>query len=304
MSTRKRAQVTVPASSANLGPAFDCAGLAYDLRDEFSVEVVDGPPGIQVTATGEGAGQVPLDERHLVARALLLGLQAIAGSTGAQLGLQLHCHGRIPHGRGLGSSAAAIVGGLALARTLLESDLDDAGLLQLALQMESHPDNLSAALFGGFTLSWLDVNGVAQSCRLAVNDQVRAIVAIPEHRTPTGQARAALPPTVAFGDAAFNAGRAALLGVALTGEPALLFAATEDRLHQDARKLLYPHSLAAVHQLRSAGFAAVISGAGPTVLLLTSADRQSEAVAAVTSGCPGWQVLTPRIAGDGVLATA
>jgi len=299
---RERAQVSVPASSANLGPAFDCAGLAYDLRDEFTVEVVDGPAGVVVAAVGEGEGQVPLDERHLVAQSLVLGLRAMAGVAG-QMSLRLDCVGRIPHGRGLGSSAAAIIGGLALARAVLDSDLDDAGLLQVALQMESHPDNLSAALFGGFTLSWLDGDGSAQARRIAVHQQVRAIVAIPEHRTPTGKARQTLPDAVAFGDAAFNAGRAALLGVALTVEPELLFAATQDRLHQQARRDLYPQSLAAVQQLRGDGWAAVISGAGPTVLVLTQADQQAAGVAAVTSACPGWQVLTPNIAGDGVLAT-
>lgn len=299
---RERAQVSVPASSANLGPAFDCAGLAYDLRDEFTVEVVDGPAGVVVTAVGEGEGQVPLDERHLVAQSLLLGLRTMAGAAG-QMSLRLHCVGCIPHGRGLGSSAAAIIGGLALARAVVDSELDDAGLLQVALQMESHPDNLSAALFGGFTLSWLDGDGSAQARRIAVHEQVRAIVAIPEHRTPTGQARQTLPDAVAFGDAAFNAGRAALLGVALTGEPELLFAATEDRLHQQARRDLYPQSLAAVQQLRGDGWAAVISGAGPTVLVLTQADKRAAGVAAVTKACAGWQVLTPDIAGDGVLAT-
>ena len=301
---RERAQISVPASSANLGPAFDCAGLAYDLRDELSVDVVDGPAGVVVSAAGEGEGRVPLDERHLVARALNLGLQAMSDDAAMQVGLRLHCVGRIPHGRGLGSSAAAIIGGLALARALLDSDLDDAGLLQLALQLESHPDNLSAALFGGFTLSWLDASGVAQASRVDVHEQVRAIVAIPDHRTPTGQARAALPDAVAFGDAAFNAGRSALLGVALTADPGLLFAATEDRLHQCARRDLYPQSLAVVEHLRAAGWAAVISGAGPTVLVLTDADRQAAGVDAVAQACAGWQVQTPRIAGDGVLASA
>lgn len=300
---RQRAQVSVPASSANLGPAFDCAGLAYELRDELSVDVVDGPAGVVVSAEGEGAGRVPLDERHLVARALHLGLQAMSDDADAQLSLRLHCMGQIPHGRGLGSSAAAIIGGLALARALSDSDLDDAGLLQLALQLESHPDNLSAALFGGFTLSWLDAAGVAQASRVDVHEQVRAIVAIPEHRTPTGKARAALPETVAFGDAAFNAGRAALLGAALTTDPGLLFAATEDRLHQNSRRDLYPQSLAAVEDLRAAGWAAVISGAGPTVLVLTDAERQAAGVDAVARACTGWQVQTPRIAGDGVLAS-
>lgn len=321
---RQRATVRVSASSANLGPAFDCAGLAYDLRDELSVEVVDGPPGIEVTAIGEGQGRVPRDGRHLVARALRLGLEVWAPqhSEVNTWALRLHCHGRIPHGRGLGSSAAAIIGGLALARALVAADSngaasddayvrdaypDDAEVLQLALQLESHPDNLAAALYGGFTLSWIDAQGRAQARSMAVHEQISAVVAVPTHRTPTGQARQALPSEVPFVDAAFNAGRSALLGVALTTDPALLFPATEDHLHQPPRESLYPESFALVTRLRADGWPAVISGAGPTVLVLNDrsvhADDAVELAIRQACGDSSWQVSSPGIAGDGVLAS-
>jgi homoserine kinase len=267
--TGSSAVVRSPATSANLGPGFDCLGLALDLWDEYTAAVT-GAPGVRVASTGEGAAALPTDATHLVARALLAGLAA-AGCDAA--GLELSCRNAIPHRRGLGSSSAAIVGGLALARALVGGGaLDDARLVAIASSLEGHPDNVAAAVLGGATIAWVDEAGAGHAVRSAVHPGLVATVLIPESQTETEAARGMLPAAVPYADAAFNAGRSALLVHALRSDPGLLFAATSDRLHQDYRATAYPASLDAVHRLRSKGHAAVISGAGPTVLVFDAAD--------------------------------
>ncbi len=252
--------VRVPATSANLGPGFDALGLALDLYDEITVEAV--PSGLHIDVEGAGAGEVPLDETHLVVRAM----QAAFDLLGERpAGLRLACRNVVPHGRGLGSSAAAIVGGLVAARALVEGEdrLDDAALFQLATDLEGHPDNVAPALFGGLTISWVD-GAAAATQRLDCD--VPVTVFVPPTAVSTAEARGLLPESVPHGDAVFNAGRAALLVAALLHAPERLVSATEDRLHQSYRSTAMPASYQLVRSLRVEGVPAVISGAGPTVL--------------------------------------
>lgn len=290
------ARVRVPASSANLGPGFDAVGLGLDLWDDYSAEVT-AESGWQVEVVGEGAGEVPLDDRHLVARAMSLVFDAV----GVQPpGIRLTCANVIPHGKGVGSSAAAIVGGLALGRALLVDGpqlLSDDDLLQLAMRMESHPDNISASLFGGLTLSWVEDSGRAGAVRLDLHDEIVLVLAIPGDAVPTEKARAALPGQVPMADAVFNVARAAILAEALTRRPELLIEATRDRLHQEPRRAMYAASMALVDRLRARGVAAVISGAGPTVLAFAATDT----AALVADLAPtDWQVLRVAVAARGV----
>ncbi|MFC0503158.1 homoserine kinase [Micromonospora costi] len=259
-------RVRVPATSANLGPGFDALGLALGLHDDVAAEIA--PAGVRVTVTGEGAGELPGDDRHLVVRAMRAAFGRLGGEPS---GLVVECVNRIPQARGLGSSSAAIVAGLLLARALVadgDSRLDDAAVLRLAAELEGHPDNVAPCLLGGFTLAWTEPAG-ARAVTRRVADGVRPTVFVPTERGLTAAARAALPATVPHGDAALTAGRAALLVHALTVDPALLFPATVDRLHQDYRAAGMPGTAALVSALRAAGVAAVVSGAGPTVLALS-----------------------------------
>lgn len=262
---RPAAAVTVPATCANLGPGFDCLGLALDLRDSYAVQVVDRP-GVEVRSSGRDAAGLPTDETHLVASALIAGLERLG--IGAP-GLLLTCRNEIPQGRGLGSSAAAIVGGIALAyalRSSVEDHRDD--ILELAAQLEGHPDNVAPAALGGFTVSWTEPDGRARAVRLPVADSIDAVLYVPDATSPTHEARSVLPERVPFADAVHNGARSALLVAALTGRPDLLFPATADRLHQEQRRGAYPAAMALVDRLRAAGVAAVVSGAGPAVLAL------------------------------------
>lgn len=273
-------RVRVPATSANLGPGFDALGLALALYDDVAAEVT--AKGVTVAVTGQGAGELPADDRHLVVRAMRATFDALGGQPP---GLAVECVNRIPQARGLGSSSAAIVAGVLLARALVtdgEVRLDDAAALRLAADIEGHPDNVAPCLLGGFTLAWTEPSG-ARAVSLPVAAGVRPTVFVPQERGLTAAARAALPATVPHRDAALNAGRAALLVHALTAEPALLLPATVDRLHQDYRADGMPGSAALVRALRAAGVAAVVSGAGPTVLAL---DGPREGFEPGT----GWQV--------------
>jgi len=279
---REAVRVVVPASSANLGPGFDSAGLALSVYDEYVAMVTDDE-GVLVEVVGEGEGVVPLDESHLVVRSMRAAFDWLAVD---QPGFILRCANSIPHGRGLGSSAAAIVGGIVLARAMVDDGTDrmsDSDVLQLALVEEDHPDNLSAALYGGFTVAWLEEDGFGDAVRMSVHPEVRPVVMVPPHEMPTKKARAMLPETVAFSAAALNVSRAALLVHALTQDPSRLMAATEDRLHQHARESAYPESVALLGALRAAGVPAVISGAGPTVLAFVD-DQTMGVLGGVVSG--------------------
>ncbi len=270
--------VTVPATSANLGPGFDAMALALSLRDEVIVQVTD-EPGLSVDVAGEGEGVVRLDEKNLVVRSMRAAFKVLGGQP---RGLAVVCANRIPHGRGLGSSAAAIVAGIAAARWLTvggEDRLDQAAVLDLATRLEGHPDNVAGALGGFFALAWRGDSGV-RATSMPVAKGVTPIAFVPKTQVPTSRARRLLPSEVPHVDAAYNAGRAALLVVALTRKPGLLLDATEERLHQDYRAPAMPRSAKFVAKLRAAGVPAVISGAGPTVLALVRG-AECEAVAAL-----------------------
>jgi len=250
--------VVVPASSANLGPGFDAFGLALTLRDELIATEI--PAGLEIEVTGEGADSVPRGPEHLVVQAM----EAAFAHVGARpTGVRLTCTNAIPHARGLGSSSAAIVGGLVLGGNLVGQPLERRELLVLATQLEGHSDNVAAAIYGGFTIAWNEPTG-PQVLRLDV--QVPVTVLVPPSPVSTDMARRLLPARVPHADAASNAGRAALLAAALQGRPEILMAATEDLLHQPYRAEAMPQSYELVQELRAVDIPAVISGAGPTVL--------------------------------------
>lgn len=266
-----RVRVRVPASTANLGPGFDALGLALALYDE--VEVTLAVSGLRVEVHGEGAGQVPTDEDHLVVRALRA---ACARLEHRPEGLVLRCHNSIPHARGLGSSAAAAVAGV-LAGYALAGREPDAAALDLAAGFDGHADNAGASLLGGLVISWRDGGvreggvrdgGTFRAVRLEPHPDLAPVLFVPRQRSATAVTRGLLPAAVPHADAAFTAGRAALLVHALTAAPELLLAATEDRLHQPHRRSAYPATGRLVDALRAAGVPAAVSGAGPAVLAL------------------------------------
>jgi homoserine kinase len=278
-------RVRVPATCANLGPGFDALGLALALHDEVTAQV--GRDGLSIEVRGEGSEAVTRDESHLVVRAMRRTFSVLDAEPA---GLVLDCTNRIPHSRGLGSSAAAIIAGILLARSLVRDGLDrlsDGEVLGLASDIEGHPDNVAPCLLGGLTIAWM--SGSARAVRRDLDPAIVPVVLIPPFTASTELARSLLPVTVPHADAAFAAGRAALLVAALTGTPQALFDATEDRLHQPYRAPAMPGSARLVEKLRTAGLAAVISGAGPTVLVL--ARGQVEADSVLAEAPAGWRGL-------------
>lgn len=263
------ATAVVPASSANLGPGFDSLGLALSLYDEIQAETTDS--GLTIEVTGEGSGQVPDDESHLVVRAVRRGLEAGGVSVA---GLNIKCRNVIPHSRGLGSSAAAVVGGLAVANGLIAQSgsqpltLDQ--LVQLSSEFEGHPDNAAAAVLGGAVVSYTEPGPVYAAAPLTLHPDIHLFPAIPQVRSSTAETRAVLPDVIAHKDATFNVSRAALLVVALTQRPDLLMAATEDVMHQPQRAAAMPASAEYLAMLRRSGVAAVLSGAGPAVIAFST----------------------------------
>lgn len=290
-------EVRVSATSANLGPGFDTMGLALALHDHLTIEVCSGDE-VRVEVVGEGAGELPADATHLVVRAMRVAFDAMGV---AMPGVNLLCRNQIPQGRGLGSSAAAIVAGLAAARALAITgpELDDLALLNLATRMEGHPDNVAATLMGGFTLAWMDDSASedssperASAVRLPVHPDIHPVVLVPPTAMPTSTARSMLSDRVERADAVFNIGRAALLVHAMTTDPTVLMSGTADRLHQDARAGAYPESANLVAVLRSVGVPAVISGAGPSVLALVHADGSGTGSDEVVRLAPdGWRAI-------------
>ncbi|PRY34292.1 homoserine kinase [Umezawaea tangerina] len=254
-------RVAVPGSSANLGSGFDALGMALDIRDEVDVRVVDR--GLVVRVSGEGGENVPTDETHLVVRAFRAAC-AVVGF--APSGVEFDCRNAIPHSRGLGSSAAAIVAGVAAAYGLAGRELDTAAL-QLASEFEGHADNAAASMFGGVVIAWSE-GGDYRAVRLDPHDDLRPVVLVPSEESSTKTTRGLLPAVVPHADAAFAAGRSALAVHALTRDPSLLLTALDDRLHQSYREPAWPATMRVVHDLRAAGVAAAVSGAGPTVLAL------------------------------------
>ena len=269
-------RVRVPATSANLGPGFDALGLALSLYDEVEAWLCES--GLSIEISGDGADLAGTGEGHLVVRAMRT---AFAVTGGQPPGLGLRCVNRIPHGRGLGSSAAAIVAGILAARALAGAGaarLPDGALLGLATGMEGHPDNVAACLGGGLTIAWTE-DGEPRMARLEPTASIRPVICVGPAPVRTEVARRLLPDLVPHRDAAANAGRSALLVAALTqlpAEPGTLLAATRDWLHQDYRAGAMPETAALIGSLRAAGIPAVVSGAGPSVLALLGGPEKSD----------------------------
>ncbi|MFI7584343.1 homoserine kinase [Kocuria sp. M1N1S27] len=299
----QRVTVSVPGSTGNVGPGYDSLGLALGHYDDLAVTVTGG--GLEFELHGEGSASVPRSADHLVVRAV----RAVLRAAGVEHlpGLRLEATNRIPHGRGMGSSASAVVAGVLAANALLPAELalDDRRLLQVAAAMEGHPDNVAPSLYGGLVISWTDGDGY-RSVPVAVHEDVVPVVAIPDFEVPTRLARSLLPATVPHHDAAVNAGRTALLVEALTRRPELLLPATADRLHQPYRASAMPPSARLMADLRERGLPAMISGAGPTVLVLAAGRSQAaetvrslDELVADGNGSVSWRVLRLRVDGQG-----
>jgi homoserine kinase len=294
------ASAVVSASSANLGPGFDSIGLALSLSDEIVVETTDS--GLVVVVEGEGADQVPLDAEHLVVRAVEHGLQAVGVRAP---GLVVRCRNAIPHSRGLGSSAAAVVGGLAAVNGLVaqagSKALSTAQLIQLSSEFEGHPDNAAAAVLGGAVVSWIDRTGDRPdylAVPLRLHPDIQLFCAIPEERSLTAETRVLLPAKVSHDDATFNVSRAALLVVALTERPDLLMAATEDQLHQPQRAPAMPVSAEYLRLLRCHNVSATLSGAGPALIALSTEPELP--LEAMEYGAANGFAIAKMTAGEGV----
>ncbi|MGY2080775.1 homoserine kinase [Modestobacter sp. SYSU DS0657] len=288
-------RIRVPATSANLGPAFDSAGLALTCWDELELAVTEG--GLTVSVAGEGEADLPTDESHLVVQAFRAACAELGWSPP---GLRLSATNGIPQGRGMGSSAAAVTAGVLAAWALCPDvdQIDQAAVLRLCSTLEGHPDNVAPCLLGGATLSWSTPAG-ARAVRLAVRPQVTPVLFVPGATLSTHLARGLLPASVPHADAAANAGRAALLVHALTAAPDLLLEATEDRLHQAQRAPAMPDSADLLARLRADGHAAVVSGAGPCVLVLAPGPEAVDALAGHTPN--GWRRMPLSVDGDGAV---
>ena len=289
-----RITVRVPATSANLGPGFDCFGLALDLCNEVTLDT-DAEPG--VTWEGEGADELPIDGTDMVSRAIASTV-ALQGRIhpGAEVpSFALHGLNRIPLERGLGSSSAAAVAGVALARILLgPAGFDDPHTtFAYASELEGHPDNAAPATFGGLTVF---AAGSGYVHRLDLHPSIDPVALVPERlRLPTAEARSALSPRVDRQDAVFNIGHAALAVVALTeGDPDLLLVALHDRLHERVRGAMVPEVATLLDDLRHRQIAACLSGAGPSILAF---ERDGH----VVEGLPdGWRAIRPGVRATGV----
>jgi homoserine kinase len=286
--------VEVPATTANLGPGFDTLGLALSVYDVLTVTASD-VPGVRVDVHGVGAGEVPTDETNLVARAILRVFDEVGEEAP---GLDLIARNTIPHGRGLGSSGAAVVSGIVAAKGLLDGivELESDRLLDIATSMEGHPDNVAPALFGGLTIAWTGPNG-PQHKRLLPHRSVSPLLLVPEQTMSTALARSLQPTSVPHADAIFNVSRSTLLIAALIQSPELLSTATEDRLHQSYRASAMPETDRMITLLRDAGHAAVVSGAGPSILVLASDPSQRLAAAELVarSAAQRWTALLPAV---------
>jgi len=280
--------VKIPATSANLGPGFDTLGMALAHYDEYSAE----PTGskLVIEMVGEGEMDAPRDESNLVFRAIKVVYDSLGKKVPA---LKLVCHNNIPHGRGMGSSGAAVAGGVMLAAGLLANEVEfsEQQLLEFATGLEGHPDNVAPALFGGLTVAWVDEDDPHHK-KLTTHRGLSPLVLVPSNQMSTSLARSLQPQSVPHTDAVFNVSRSALLVAALTQSPELLLAATEDRLHQNYRASAMPETSELIASLRAKGHPAVVSGAGPSVLVLED-DPQKRllAIAHVEKNFASWHAM-------------
>ena len=308
--TGRRVRVVVPGSTANLGPAYDCAGLALGVHDDVVVTAGEPAGALRVRVEGPGSAQLPQGEgpgaeEHLVVRSLRAALHAWGVVDTDQPGLDVHARNGVPLGRGVGSSAAAVVTGVVAAAALVERAPAVEEQLHVAAALEGHPDNAAASLLGGLTLGWAGPERRWRAVRIEPHPDLGVLLCLPDAALSTARARAMLPLQVDHDDAAHNAGRSALLVEALTRSPRLLLQATRDRLHQHHRAAVMPGAAALLAALRGAGHAAAVSGAGPSLLVLHAGDpgEQREAVLDVVAGHGGWTVAAPGIERTGARAT-
>jgi homoserine kinase len=282
-----RSTVRVPATVANIGPGFDCLALALELANEFTVDT-EAEPGVEVL--GEGQGELPADGTNVVFRTITYVARELGGSLPP---FRLTCRNSIPLQRGLGSSASAVVGGLMLAEELLGADLWPHRLLEIAVDLEGHPDNVAACMFGGLVVAYRSAGGWRAELLSPSSDLVPAVLIPEAERLPTDQARRVLPRAVPLADAAFNLGRTALVVLALTTRPQLLPEALQDRLHQGRRLPLVPATRALFQDLREAGFAVCLAGSGPSLLVFEEEGRRLWDLG------PGWRVLRVGVEREG-----
>jgi len=285
----KTVKVKIPATTANLGPGFDTLGMALCFYDTYEVEVAES--GLEITVEGEGVGDIPLDESNLIYKSLALVFDKLGKKVP---GLTLRCENNIPHGRGMGSSGAAVAGGVMLAAGLLQDEVEisEQQLLEFATELEGHPDNVAPAMFGGLTIAWVEQDGIPHHKKLTVHRGVSPLVLVPPHQMSTKLARSLQPESVPHTDAVFNVSRSALLVAALTQSPELMLAATEDRLHQSYRASAMPETSGLIEELRADGHPAVVSGAGPSVLVLEDDPvKRMSAIALAEKSFPTWRVL-------------
>ncbi|MBC3186192.1 homoserine kinase [Corynebacterium sp. zg-331] len=267
----RRAVVRVPGSTANLGPGFDTLGMAVSIYDTVEVEVIGS--GLEVVIHGEGEEDLPRDSSHLVVKALHAGLAA-AGAIAP--GLRLVCTNGIPQSRGLGSSAAAAVAGVLAANALAGFPLDEERLVQLSSTFEGHPDNAGSSVLGRAVVSWTEIpvdgrsHPVYRAVSIPVHEGIRATALVPDFHASTQAVRRVLPSHVTHTDARFNVSRTAVMTVALQSHPELLWEGTRDRLHQPYRADVLPVTAEWINRLRNRGYAAYLSGAGPTVMVLST----------------------------------
>lgn len=272
-----KAVAIVPASTANLGPGYDTLGMALSLYDTVEVEVI--PSGLEVEIFGEGADELPRDESHLVVKAIR---SALAAADVTVSGLRVVCTNNIPQSRGLGSSASAAVAGVAAGNGLAGFPLDDAKIVQLSSAFEGHPDNAAASVLGDAVVSWttVPVDGRSlpeyRAAVIKVHPDIRATALIPHFHASTQAVRRVLPSHVTHGDAAFNVSRTAVQVAALQNYPELLWEGTRDRLHQPYRADVLPVTAEWVNRLRNRGYAAFLSGAGPTIMVLHTEDLAAD----------------------------
>jgi homoserine kinase len=291
--------VRAPATSANLGPAFDAAGVALDWWDRLEVRPA---PVDAIQVSGEQAELLPTGRENLVAVAM----RRLAEAAGVRLPpLHLSVVKGFPLGRGFGSSAAAVVMGLVAARRLVAPDLPAAELLALAGELEGHPDNATPCLHGGATLAWVE-HGRPRWRSVPVHPDLVALALVAPAPMATSEARRLLPERVPFATAAHTGGRSALLPLALAGDAELLLPATEDRLHQPERLAHTPEAAKLLERLREAGHAAFLSGAGPSLLVLcprpAAAGVMADAAEALAAtGADGWQARPLELARHGAL---
>lgn len=264
----KWVKVRVPGTSANCGPGFDCLGVACTIYNELELKLLPEKK-LDIKVSGDGAGNIPTDERNIVWRAIQK-LLVKAGKDKEYQGAVIRMHNDVPLSRGLGSSATAIVGGLKAANEYLGNPFSRRDLLQMATDIEGHPDNVAPAIFGGFTISIVR-NGHPECFSLMPKLNMKLVVAVPDFFLPTKSARAVLPAEIPMKDAVFNIGRAAMLTAALCkGNKSFLRSVFDDALHQPYRAKLIPGMYDVFKAAKSAGaLGASMSGAGPCLIAFT-----------------------------------